>query len=58
MKRIMATKRPQGRFMKKHQRQVAYCVKEPPTKGPRTLAMFAQPPGRDVSDLRGSERTR
>jgi hypothetical protein len=44
MKRMMATKAPDGRLMKKHQRQVAYWVREPPMKGPRMLPIFAQPP--------------
>jgi len=43
MKRMPATKAPHGRLIKKHHRQLAYWVKEPPMKGPKIFAIFAKP---------------
>ena len=50
-RRMPATKAPHGRLIKKHQRQLAYWVKEPPMNGPNTFAIFANPTLKQNSQL-------
>lgn len=38
-----ATRAPQGRLMKKHHLQVAYCVSAPPMRGPRAIPICPKP---------------